>query len=242
MRAPADRVERAWFIIGTGPETRQARSTNLPRVPQGDPLERIRAGILRRPGLAIFALLAVTAVATLIGMQVEFRTSRNELGPPNDPDQRRMDELLEDYAGGAAVIVCLESLDDSSDPSALREFAGELAAALRDVPHVAQVFHKVDVDWFASRGLHLTPGPEFERLAAAFDMSTGEIGSFVGIAGFTDLNRTLRARILEGRRAGTAPAATNGHGTAALAGVLTAERDFLSDPDAFLVWTISSAS
>ena len=58
--------------------------------------------------LVVSAALALAGA--LLGWQVEFRSSRAEMAPADDPDQMRWTALLQEYSGSEALIACLEPL------------------------------------------------------------------------------------------------------------------------------------
>ena len=69
-------------------------------------LSSVQSAILRRPQATLVWCLVAAGVAAWLATSVEFRTSRAELAPPDDPDQRRWDELLLEYAGSESCKDC----------------------------------------------------------------------------------------------------------------------------------------
>jgi predicted RND superfamily exporter protein len=195
-------------------------------------LAAIEGVVLGRPRLVLALALASVAVALALGSQVEIRTSRADLAPPDDPDQLRWNELVADYGASAAVIAVVEAeTGAASDPSAMRRFTDRLAGNLERDPLVADVFHRVDVDWIRRNGVYLAPPAEIEAAAAAIagSAAAGRLGEATDLARLHDL---VSDELERGARGGAATAVPGGaeRGLDALATFLAWERELLTDP------------
>ncbi len=193
---------------------------------------RLQVALLDRPRSVLLVSALLVVVALLLGLGVEFRTSRNELAAADDPDQRRWDALLADYAGAEAFIACVETLDETADPARLRPVVDRLAAAFRADAVVDHVFHRVDVDWFLERALHLAPPQTLREVAATLRDEPELLDGLGSLRGFADLNDQIAARIERGLdEGGAVPEEGDGAGDSLLQ-LLEAEHAFLLDPGA----------
>ncbi len=116
----------------------------------------------------------------------------------------------------------------------LREAADTLAAQLAADPLVAQVFYKVDLDWFLKRGLYLAPPSTLEGIERAADEDIDALGSLSKVEGLTGLDDLLAARLEASFAAGTAAPEGAAQGVRALVSLLDFERRFLEDPETLL--------
>jgi len=196
-------------------------------------LARLQDSILAAPWRVLAGTLAALLLALFLGSQVEFRTSRSELTPPDDPDQKRFDEFLRESGGASDLIACAEAAPGATKtPAELRAFSDRLAEGFRSAPEVARVFHKVDLEWFLDHGFHLAP-PEMVRRAIA--SARGERETFDRLAalrGAADLNALLAERLEKGLSQGSAPPDEEeaASGVGYLKTFLELERRFLEDP------------
>jgi len=196
----------------------------------------IQEAILGRPKrvLAVSILLALVAVA--LGTQVEFRTSRNDLAPPDDPEQQRFEALVREFGGSSDLIVTLEAAPGATVTSArLREAADALAAQLKADPQVSQVFHRVDLDWILDRGLYLADPRAVLSIVRAATDQMAVVDSLSGVRSFADMDDAIATRLENAFNGDTAaPPEGAGDGIRALAKLLDAERRFLEDPEGML--------
>ncbi len=111
------------------------------------PIQAIERRILKHPGTVAAGFAIAVAVALILGAGVEFRTSRSDLAPPDDPEQVRFSRLLSEWTGSEPVVACVHPADPSAavDPEAIRAFADRLAAAYRDAPEAGAVFWRIDL-------------------------------------------------------------------------------------------------
>ncbi len=205
-------------------------------------ISRLQAAVLTYPERVLIGSLALLVVALWLGRGVEFRTARSELAPPDDPDEKRLEEIGREFTGSSALIVCAEAAGPAagSGPGELRTFADALADALRGDPAVASVFYRVDLDWLLEHGLHLAPPAALTAAAAAVRQERGAIAALAGATGVADLNDLLSSRLEGGlaqppaglSRPSAGAAGRDAEGARFLAAYLRAEAGFLRDPGA----------
>ncbi len=171
-------------------------------------LARLQEAILIHPGRVLAGSVALTGIALVLGLGVEFRTSRNDLSPQDDPEQQRLERLVGDFTGSSDLIACVEAAPGASKtPAELRAFADALAEAFRADPEVARVFHKIDLDWFLERGLHLVPPPMIRKAAAAALEERAALEVLAGVRDLADLNEWIARRLETGLAAAPSPGA-----------------------------------
>lgn len=194
-------------------------------------LARIQSAILERPRPVLVASILLALVAIAFGLRVEFRSSRAELAPPDDPDQQRWSALAEEYSGSEALIAAVEAIPGESDSDrGLRAFVDRLADEFRGDPLVDNVFHRVDVDWFLDRGLYLLAPDQLEAVRRALDTEGTLLHELGSITSIERLNRRIAERIERGRREG---AGVPEQGSAVIGGLtrlLRFQRDFMARP------------
>lgn len=195
-------------------------------------LNRTLDWILLHPVKVLIAAGLLVVVSLILGYGVEFRTSRSDLAPPDDPEERHYRELAEEFGGSSDLIVCLDAAQGvPKKPVELRAVADLLAASYRQEPLVKQVFHKVELRWFLKHGLYLLPP---ENLKAAVDALRNEqrlVDSLQGIRNLADLNAVIADRFETAFKEGTAPPKQGaGEVIGVLTDLLTAQRRILSDP------------
>ena len=163
-------------------------------------ISRLQAAVLTYPERVLVGSLALLIVALWLGRGVEFRTARSELAPPDDPDQKRLEEIGREFTGSSALIVCVEAAPPAAGgaPDGLRAIADALAAALQGDPAVASVFYRVDLDWLLEHGLYLAPPAALAAAAEAARQERGLIAGLGGVTGVADLNDLLAARLEAG--------------------------------------------
>ena len=194
-------------------------------------LTSLQTKILQRPKRVLVASGLLLLLAAALGSGVEFRTSRNELAPPDDPDQQRWLDLLEDYTGTQTLIACAEALPGAPmDGGRLREFVDRLAVEVERDPLVDYVFHRVDVDWITLRGLYLVPADSLQAAVDAVEDESVLLGRLESVGGLADLNELVAERIRRGLEQGSAVPAGDGSAENALAGLLRGVRGFLERP------------
>ena len=169
-----------------------------------DLLTRVQSAVVRRPRRVVVLFLALTVLAIISGLQVEFRSSRSELAPPDDPDQLRMNELLAENAGTEALIACAEP--DGEEPpkvSEIQDFVDRLAREFAADERVEHVFHRIDVDWFLERGLYLLPTETLQRVVAAAEAQRGLLAALPGVSDLAAFNDLIADQIEQGRVSGS---------------------------------------
>ncbi|MCP3979425.1 MAG: MMPL family transporter [bacterium] len=195
-------------------------------------IEPIQTAILCHPRTVLGISLALVFLALLAGLRVEFRTSRSELAPPDDPDQKRWTELLSEYRGSEALIACAEHATGGGTAEELRSLADALAVEFERRPRIDHVFYKLDVEWFERHGLHLVPA---ETLRQAGDvLESGELGALDGVADLAQLVNRLAERLERDFGSSGSPPDGAAEGVAQLAQWIEGQRAFLDDPSAVL--------
>ena len=69
-------------------------------------LAKFQSAILEHPRAVLVLSGALLVLAIILGLGVEFRTSRSELAPEDDPEQQRMNRFVEETGGGDLLIAC----------------------------------------------------------------------------------------------------------------------------------------
>lgn len=198
----------------------------------------VEAAILRRPRAVLAGSLVLAAVGAFLGAGVELHTSRSELAPADDPDQRRFDELLDDYKGSQVVVACVEAEPGRSATAVdLDRFADRLAERLSADPLVERVFHRIDTDWLLDRALYLVPPAQLRAIATAVEGERGELGRLATLTDLAALNRALAERIEHGFGAAVPGLDAAPRALALLSALFAAERRFIEDaPAAVADW------
>jgi len=201
-----------------------------------DVLARIQGAVLRYPRRVVAAAAVLVAVALYLGWGVEFQTSRRQLAPADDPDQQRMDRLVAEFDGSAALVVAVQAAPGAVKEAAeLREFIDVLARAFRRSPLVAQVFSHVDLDWYLERGFWLVPPDALQTALEALREERPLLDSLATVRSLEDLNDSVARRLGSGlAQAAGPPEAEAAEGVRNLAEMIRAEARFLEDPAAFL--------
>jgi hopanoid biosynthesis associated RND transporter like protein HpnN len=199
-----------------------------------DSISRLQALILARPRTVVAAVATVVVVCVVAALGVEFRTSRKELAPEDDPDQQRLDRLVAEFSGSQALIAGVEvEPGREHDPAGLRRFADALAEALEGDENVAEVFHRVEEDWLLDNGLYLVPEPVLAEAVEMFRDREELFGGNGSVAGFRDLNRVIARQILDGLASSSSvPEPEEIEGLRRLTELIDHERRFLLDPAA----------
>jgi predicted RND superfamily exporter protein len=196
--------------------------------------------ILDRPVrvLVVSSLLAGLAVvfgAGLLGTGVEFRTSRAELAPSDNPEQRRLDRVVQEVGGSSVLIVCVEPRSDSSGGiEEIQAFTDALAAELERDPLVGKVFYRIPLDWFLERSFYLVPGDTIREIADELDRNRESLGVISRISSLTDLNEEMARGMEAGIENSTAPRPEAERGLDYVLRFLRSERKFLADPGGFV--------
>jgi hopanoid biosynthesis associated RND transporter like protein HpnN len=198
-------------------------------------LFRVQEAALEFPGRVLAASVLLLVVAAALGSGVEFRTSRSDLAPADDPDQIRLDEVAAEFTGTSDLVACVEAAPGSSrNPEDLRAFADRLAERFRAEPEVAQVFHKIDLDRFLERGLYFVPPATIREGLDALE--AGSLGSLASVRDITALNEAVASR-LEADFTGSVPSEESARkGIESLAELLEWERRFLEEPSELVAW------
>ena len=196
---------------------------------------RLQALILARPGRVVLLSLLLTALALAMGSQVEFRTARRDLAPPDDTEQIRFDRIMARIGGGSMVIACAESVAGApADQPALQAFADALAVSFAASPHVANTFHKVDLEWFLRNALWLAPAEDRETLTGILHDQESFIISLRNVRHLADLNQLVTTSLSRRQGPGAVLSAAEQEQAertlTALATALHAEGEFLTRP------------
>ena len=196
---------------------------------------RLQGAVIGRPWRVLAATGILVVAAAALGTGVQFRTSRSDLAPKDDPDEMRLARISREFRGASDAVVCVEAAAGAEkSPEDLGSFADELARRLRSDPEVAQVYYKVDADWLSEHALYLVPPAAIEEAVEAFRAEGSGLASVHGLA---SLNEALAARIEAGLGAAPAgPAEDDPEGAARLADLLRWEKRFLENPEPFLTW------
>jgi hopanoid biosynthesis associated RND transporter like protein HpnN len=196
-------------------------------------LARIQDEILRHPKRVLFVSFLLFVVALFLGSGVEFRSSRSELVPADDPDQQRWSALLDEYGGTEPLIVCVEAAPgEDRGPIELAWFVDRLAAELRRDPLVEHVYHRFDIDWVLSRAIHLVSGDALSSAVGAISAEPGLVRDLKRVGSLADLNHALAARLERGLSSETDLPAEGAQTTRRLVDLLRLQREFLEDPAA----------
>jgi predicted RND superfamily exporter protein len=200
-------------------------------------LIRLQELILRYPWRVLALSGALLVVSLFLGAGVEFRSSRSDLAPKEDPDQIRFEEVAAEFHGLSDLVACVEAAPGrDAQPEELRSVADALFARFRAEPSVGQIFHRVDMEWLVGRGLWLAP-PEVIRKAVdglkGVDLAQAA-GSLGNLAALNDL---IAARLEAGSQASSPPPEEEARaGIDAIAALLRWESDFLEDPEGTAAW------
>ncbi len=199
-----------------------------------DLLTRLQTAAVRRPGAVAFGSVVLLLAGLIAGLQVEFRTSRSELAPPDDPDQIRMNELLAENAGTEALIACVEGLDGAAPSTRdLQRFVDRLALEFAADKRVEHVFHRIDLDWFLERGLYLLPTETLRQVVEGVRSQQGLLRALTEVSDLALLDDLIATQIAQGRDSGSLSDVDHGQAVGALTGLaqfLEAQRAFLEDP------------
>ena len=197
-------------------------------------LTRIQTSVVRRPGRVALGSGIVFVLALIAGSQVEFRTSRAELAPPDDPDQIRMNKLLAENAGTEALIACVEG-SNGATPSIgeLQRFVDRLAKEFAADARVEHVFHRIDLDWFLERGLYLLPTETLRQVVDGVRSQQGLLSALTRVSDLAAFDDLIAMQIEQGRDSGTLSGVDQARAAGALTGLaqlLEAQHEFLEDP------------
>jgi hopanoid biosynthesis associated RND transporter like protein HpnN len=199
-------------------------------------LSGLQNAIVARPRRVLLYSGLALLLAIALGLQVEFRTSRSELAPADDPDQQRWSALLDDHSGSEALIACVHAdADLNQDRAELHGLVERLAAAFRESPFLSNVFHRVQVEYIEERALHLAPAESVEQLLSTLRTEQEGLRELAAEPSLAHLNDFLAARIERGLSEGTA--AGRAHGVddiELLTRLIGWQRRFLDDPEGTL--------
>ncbi|NOZ85409.1 MAG: MMPL family transporter [Deltaproteobacteria bacterium] len=131
----------------------------------------------RRPKLVLVfcTLLTVAAVITIPRLQIV--TSRDAMMPKDNPYRKALDDFLKTFGGMGDLIVVAEG----TDPDGLAAFADDVAARLKKLPEVAEVFYKVPVDFFKDKAFLYVPLDQLRMLADQIEKHQKEIQKIASI-------------------------------------------------------------
>ena len=195
----------------------------------GNLFSRFQGVTLARPHGVLALAAALSAFALILALGVEFRSSRSELAPADDPDQLRWESLLRDYKASETVIVCVEAAPGASaEGSELERFADRLAARIAADSSVERVFHRFDVDWVLRHGLWLMPTDQRRAIAAAVEAERELLEQLAGTSDLAGLNRRIAGRMRRDLGKSELPDEV-GAGLSLLSAYLSAQRRFLEE-------------
>lgn len=195
----------------------------------GNIFARSLSGTLTRPKPVLAACLALTVGAVWLGSSVEFRTSRSELAPADDPDQLRWEALLRDYKTSETVIACVEAAPGASKTDdELERFTDLLAGRIAGDFVVERVFHRFDVEWVMEHGLYLMPPEARREVATTVAREWDFIAELASSADLPELNRRIAGRMERGF-GGTSVPPQAAKAVSLLGAYLRSQRTFLED-------------
>ncbi|MDH3627941.1 MAG: MMPL family transporter [Acidobacteriota bacterium] len=203
-------------------------------------LGRIQSLAFTRPLTVLAISGGLLLIALALGSQVEFRKSRSELAPDDDPDQQRWGRLLDEYEGTEALIACVEADPEAArdaDAKSLQAFVGVVAEAVANDESVAQVFYRVDRNWFYERGLYLMPPDDLSKIVDRVRDQQPLLDLLGSVDGFPALNRVLSGQLSRSLESGAADSGQDADLTPIL-NYLKYQNEFLADPVASVsAWT-----
>ena len=203
-------------------------------------LARFQGIILDRPvhvlvASAALAILAIIFGTGIVGGGVEFRTSRAELAPSDDPEQQRLDRLVQEVGGASVLIVCVEPRPGSSgEIEELKGFTDALAGEIEADPLVGKVFYRVPLDWFLEHSFYLVPADTIREVADELERNRKSLDFISRISSLTELNDELAGGMEAGLEGASTPPPEAERGIAYLLRFLRSERRFLEDPEGFV--------
>ena len=204
-------------------------------------LVRFQSLAFTRPRVVVGISLLILLVALALGSQVEFRKSRSELAPDDDPDQQRWGRLLDEYEGTEALIACVEADPEAGQATSipqLQAFVAAVAQAVAADESVAQVFYRVDRDWFYERGLYLIPPDDLIRIIETLESQQNLLGQIGSIDGFPSLNRLLAEQLSRSMAEGDSGAERKASDLDPIIDYLQRQNRFLTEPvEATTRWT-----
>ncbi len=198
-------------------------------------LARLQGLILDRPVQVVVVSLVLLAVSAVLALGVDFRTSRAELAPADDPEQIKLDELVRRAGGDRALIACVEAADPGgADPASLRRFADRLALELEASPQAGSVFHKIPLEWFLEHALYLAPAETLDDAVSGLEGLGEDLDALLEVRSIADFNHLI-ADGIEKELERTAGADADDEAAAErLASMLDGLRRLLADPEAVL--------
>jgi len=156
-----------------------------------------------RPRTVLLLCLILTAVSGAAVPHLRIITSRDAMVPPDNPYRKALDDFLREFGGMGDLIVVAEG----DDPETLAAFADDVAARLSDKPEVvAEVFHKVPIDFFKDKAFLYLPVDHLGRMADEAEKHRGRIKDVAAIKGLPDLIELMDEGLAETMKAGPAMA------------------------------------
>jgi predicted RND superfamily exporter protein len=198
-------------------------------------LAKFQSAILEHPRAVLVLSGALLVLAVILGLGVEFRTSRSELAPEDDPEQQRMNRFVEETGGGDLLIACVRAREgETATTDELRAYADRLAASLERDPLVARVFYRIPLDWIFERGLYLADPETLDTALARFREQGDLFDTLATLNGLAGLNEALADRLERALDAGTALPDDSPERVAPLVTMLRAQHRLLDSPEAFV--------
>jgi predicted RND superfamily exporter protein len=116
--------------------------------------------VTRSPGAVLFAAAILAGASFWASLKLEFRPSRMDMVPRDDPQLRAWQDFNEDFGGLNTILLVIEG---SGEPA--RRFADATAAALRPLGRwIRSVTHRVDIDRLESQGPYLLEPARLEQI------------------------------------------------------------------------------
>ncbi|MDX1389514.1 MAG: MMPL family transporter, partial [Acidobacteriota bacterium] len=199
------------------------------------PIAKLQSMVLAHPAVTLIVSGVLVVVAFGLGTGVEFRTSRSELAPEDDPEQQRMTRFIEETGVASTLIACVRArAGETATTQELRDYADALAAALRRDPLVDRVFYRVPFDWVFERGLYLAKPEMLDTALERFRKQRRLFDTLATLTGLADLNDALAEQLEERLEEGSSLPADAAAQVAPLVTLLGAEQRLLESPEEFV--------
>ncbi len=195
------------------------------------PLRRGLDTVMRWPGRTLLGAAVVTAVALGFGSQVELRTSRQDLAPPDEPAEQRWQRFLAEKPIANVLVAVVETVPGTPfSASQLRRVTDQLALSFAEDSLAGSVFHRTDLAWFERHALHAAPPAAITEVVSALGEG-GVLRTLAAGGGIVALNEGLADALDSGARQAENPREDALQSLNTVARILTFERKFLTDPE-----------
>ncbi len=195
------------------------------------PLRRGLDAAMRWPGRTLRGAAVVTAVALGFGSQVELRTSRQDLAPPDEPAEQRWQRFLAEKPIANVLVAVVETVPGTPfSASHLRRVTDQLALSFAEDSLAGSVFHRTDLAWFERHALHAAPPAAITEIVSALG-EEGMLRRLVEGGGLVALNEGLADALGSGARHAEAPDDDAARSLGTVVQILRFEQRFLTDPE-----------